>query len=161
MTCIKEFKFLFSNSKKFKLFNILGELKCLMPYCLCRRQSGTEELRRHRLRPDSVLDGAIPRGGGPRPETDQLMAEGKALLHGLIHSPRLWRAISGDAIAWLVLRLTICTVGRKSMLYFTQTHKIIRRKILYKFHFVLTRRDAIKKLESQSNWVFFGCFLSS
>lgn len=93
MTCIKEFKFLFSNSKKFKLFNILGELKCLMPYCLYRRQSGTEELRRHRLRPDSVLDGAIPRGGGPRPETDQLMAEGKALLHGLIHSPRLWRAI--------------------------------------------------------------------
>lgn len=34
------------------------------------------------------------------------------------------------------------------MLYFTQTHKIIRRKILYKFHFVLTRRNAIKKLES-------------
>lgn len=36
------------------------------------------------------------------------------------------------------------------MLYFTQTHKIIRRKILYKFHFVLTRRDAIKKVGIES-----------
>lgn len=30
MTCVKEFKFLFTNSKKFKLFNIQGELKCLI-----------------------------------------------------------------------------------------------------------------------------------
>lgn len=30
MKCVKEFKFLFTNSKKFKLFNILGELKFLI-----------------------------------------------------------------------------------------------------------------------------------
>lgn len=60
-----------------------------MSNCLCRGQSGAEEIRSHNLGPDSVLGGAIPRGGGPRPETDQLMAEGKTLLHRLKPSPRL------------------------------------------------------------------------